>query len=111
MLFVEVMGATTTLLYGVNLLMLPVYDPIPIEEGSVPEVAKVAHHYHIRVLVPCYRESLELVQRTVTAALGAQLPTNCRRWASFPSVGGFGGGGGGPRHAEAILRYWVKRWL
>jgi endoglucanase len=80
-LFVEVMGATTTLLYGVNLLMTPVYDKIPIEEGSVPEVAKVDHHYHIRVLVPCYRESLELVQRTVTAALGAQLPTNCKRCA------------------------------
>lgn len=77
-LFVEVMGATTTLLYGVNLLMLPVYDPIPIEEGSVPEIAKVDHRYQIRVLVPCYKESLELVQRTVTAALDAQLPRGCK---------------------------------
>lgn len=78
-LFVEIMGATTTLLYGVNLLLTPVYDPIPIEEGSVPEVAKVDHKYHIRILVPCYKESLELVQRTVTAALDAQLPRGCKR--------------------------------
>ena len=76
------MGATTTLLYGVNLLMTPVYDPIPTEEGSVPEVAIVDHRYQIRVLVPCYKESLELVQRTVTAALDAQLPKGCK-WYSL----------------------------
>lgn len=82
------MGATTTLLYGVNLLMTPVYDPIPIEEGSAPEVAKIDHRYQIRVLVPCYKESLELVQRTVTAALDAQLPKGCKWWGScFLSLG------------------------
>lgn len=78
------MGATTTLLYGLNLLMTPVYDPIPIEEGSVPEVALVDHRYHIRVLVPCYKESLELVQRTVTAALDAQLPKGTK-WSAPPT--------------------------
>ena len=35
--------------------------------------------YHIRVLVPCYREDLEIVQRTVLAALDADLPAGCGR--------------------------------
>lgn len=78
-LFVEVMGATTTLLYGVNLLLTPVYDPVP-EDPENPGLPVVTHNYRLRVLVPCYKESLELVQRTVTAALDAVLPANCYRW-------------------------------
>ena len=77
-LFVEIMGATTTLLYGVNLLLTPIYDPIP-EDPENPGLPSVNHNYRVRVLVPCYKESLELVQRTVTAALDAVLPANCYR--------------------------------
>ena len=78
MLFVEVMGASTTLLYGVNLLLDPVYDPVA-EDKENPGLPLVNNAYHLRVLVPCYKESLELVQRTVTAALDAVLPANCYR--------------------------------
>ena len=35
--------------------------------------------YHIRVVVPCYKEPLEVVQKTVTAALVAPIPVNCTR--------------------------------
>ena len=35
--------------------------------------------YHVRVLVPCYKEDLEIVQRTVLAALDAELPAGCAR--------------------------------
>ncbi len=35
--------------------------------------------YHVRVLVPCYREELEIVARTVLAALAADLPASCAR--------------------------------
>jgi hypothetical protein len=33
----------------------------------------------VRVLVPCYYEHLNIVENTVTAALGADLPANVRR--------------------------------
>lgn len=34
--------------------------------------------YHVRVLVPCYKESFEIVARTCTAAHNAALPYGCR---------------------------------
>ena len=41
--------------------------------------AQVALQYHVRVFIPCYKESLEIVQRTVLAALDAELPGGCER--------------------------------
>ena len=35
--------------------------------------------YHVRVCIPCYKEPLELLQLTVTGALNAAVPKNCRR--------------------------------
>ncbi len=35
--------------------------------------------YHVRVLVPCYKESLEILRRTIMAAYDAQLPEGCSR--------------------------------
>lgn len=40
---------------------------------------QVKLHYHIRVLIPCYKEDLEIVQRTVLAAREADLPAGCAR--------------------------------
>ncbi len=40
---------------------------------------QVQLQYHVRVLIPCYKESLEIVQRTVLAALEAELPGSCAR--------------------------------
>lgn len=33
--------------------------------------------YHVRVLVPCYKEPLEITARTVQAAYNARLPAGC----------------------------------
>ena len=40
---------------------------------------QVMLQYHIRVMIPCYKEDLDIVQRTVLAALGADLPAGCER--------------------------------
>ncbi len=41
--------------------------------------AQVAYGYHVRVLVPCYKEDLEIVAKTIQAAYNARLPDNCTR--------------------------------
>eukprot|EP00884_Botryococcus_braunii_P018967 jgi/Botrbrau1/5754/Bobra.0134s0026.2 len=76
-LIVEIMGATTTILYGVNILLHPVHEEM-VEDPAHPGVPKVSMPYHIRVLVPCYKESFEIVARTCTAAHDALLPYGCR---------------------------------
>ena len=40
---------------------------------------QVSRPYHVRVLIPCYNESLEIVGKTAMAALDAMLPANCER--------------------------------
>lgn len=40
---------------------------------------QVRYPYHVRVLVPCYKESLEILRRTIMAAYDAQLPEGCHR--------------------------------
>ena len=91
LLVVEVLGATTVLVYGINLLFSPLHEKPPVDEdyastslpAGVPppsfEMPKVALPYHVRVLVPCYKEELEICQRTVLAAAAAPLPARCRR--------------------------------
>lgn len=93
-LAIEIMGATTTLLYGVNLLLHPVYQPIPRDESGRPMVSLT---YHVRVLVPCYKESLEILARTCTAALDAVLPEGCSRTVYLCDDGG-----------DATKRKWVQ---
>lgn len=44
--------------------------------------------YHIRVIIPCYKEPLDVIQKTVTAALVAPIPDGCLRTGTW--------GGGGP---------------
>lgn len=82
---------------------------------SLHKQVRTALSYHIRVVVPCYREPLEVIQKTVTAALVAPIPSNCSRTGACAAllVGGglvlawgrmcvwgvgwwwWGGGGGG----------------
>lgn len=40
---------------------------------------QVGRPYHVRVLIPCYNESLEIVGKTAMAALDAILPASCER--------------------------------
>ena len=84
-LVVEIMGASTTLLYGVNLILHPVYQPLPKDESGKPMVTLT---YHVRVLIPCYKESLEILARTCSAALDAVLPEGCTRTVYLCDDGG-----------------------
>ena len=40
---------------------------------------QVSLPYHVRVLIPCYKESVPIVSRTVKAAIEAPLPAGCSR--------------------------------
>ena len=79
-LAVEALGATTVALYAYNLLWIPLHEaPVPDAEHAAPGMPRVALPYHVRVLVPCYKEDLGIVQRTVLAAAAAPLPSGCAR--------------------------------
>ena len=41
--------------------------------------AQVTMPYHVRVLIPCYREPLQIVVKTINAAYDAVLPAGCHR--------------------------------
>lgn len=43
--------------------------------------------YHIRVIIPCYKEPLDVIQKTVTAALVAPIPASCSRTGEWAGVG------------------------
>ena len=72
-------GATTTLIYGANLVLDPVSEePEKDESSDVPGMVKVAVPYHVRVMVPCYSEPLDIISKTCEAAQRAALPAGCR---------------------------------
>ncbi len=60
-LTIEIIGSTTTIVYGLNHLFYTVDKDIP---GKKPLMGplKTATPYHIRCLVPCYKESLQILQ-------------------------------------------------
>lgn len=113
-LVVEVLGATTTLIYGTNLIWDPVNEedkalaepppltgkgavtesvqgdgetteeeiPSSVKGGSdcVVDVAEVTGgQYNIRVLIPCYKEDADIVEKTIVAIRNAVLPPGCSR--------------------------------
>ena len=49
------------------------------EDPNNPGMPLTKNPYHVRVLVPCYKESLEILRRTVMAAYDAVLPEGCSR--------------------------------
>ena len=76
-LAIELLGATTVLLYGVNLLLLPAAATAVATVDEATGLPCVSQAYHVRVLVPCYKESLDILRRTVVAARDAPLPLGC----------------------------------
>ena len=75
----QMCGATTTLIYGANLVLDPVSEePVKDESSDVPGMVKVAVPYHVRVMVPCYSEPLDIISKTCEAAQRAALPAGCR---------------------------------
>ena len=75
---VEIMGASTTFLYGLNIVARPIHESARPDD-EVPGLVLVDHPYHVRVLVPVYKESLDIVAKTISAALAAKLPRGCGR--------------------------------
>ena len=73
MLVVEGMGFTTVVMYGVNLLFNPVVM-VYEEDANFPGKPITRRPYHVRVCVPCYKESLEIIRRTIMALYDAELP-------------------------------------
>ncbi|KAI7842235.1 hypothetical protein COHA_004148 [Chlorella ohadii] len=74
---VEILGGLAMLPYGLCIVMRVTNNqvPPPDDKGHV----RTSLNYHIRVVVPCYKEPLDVIQKTVTAALVAPIPTNCSR--------------------------------
>lgn len=56
-LAVEILGATTVALYASNLILSPVPPAPPAVDEATGQVL-VGDAYHVRVVVPCYKESL-----------------------------------------------------
>lgn len=52
---------------------------LQLAHNSVCCPVQMKHSYHIRVLVPCYKESLDILRRTIMAAYDAELPEGCQR--------------------------------
>ena len=50
--------------------------------GGVPDLEM---SYHVRVLIPCYKEDLEIVQATLNAIRDAALPAGGRATALRPA--------------------------
>jgi cellulose synthase/poly-beta-1,6-N-acetylglucosamine synthase-like glycosyltransferase len=40
---------------------------------------QVKLRYHIRVMVPCYKEDIDIIKKTIEAAAAATLPAGCGR--------------------------------
>lgn len=82
-LSVEILGGLAMLPYGLCLCMYVPGEPPP--QGAAADAAAkgqppaTAVGYHIRVVIPCYKEPLEVICKTFMAAMYAALPPNCRR--------------------------------
>ena len=50
-----------------------------IHEATPKALVRLRHDYHVRVLVPCYKEDTSILQRTCACALACQLPPGCSR--------------------------------
>ena len=66
---------TVQILYGILLTRRKEYIDHPI-----------TRRFHVRVLIPCYSESLEIVSATALAARRATLPPGVRRTGTGLSV-------------------------
>ena len=71
-ILVEAMGALCMMFYGVWLVART-------DNGDVLADSPPRREYTIRVMVPCYRESLAIVSRTIVAIRRATLPSGCSR--------------------------------
>jgi hypothetical protein len=68
-------------LYGINLVRDPVPENYHLgEDPTDPGKPRTRYPYHVRVLVPCYKESLEILRRRAlpcSDTLRCSLPQGC----------------------------------
>ena len=79
-LAVEALGALAIFMTAVWGIALPNNSDIvdkPTDESVSFLGKELRRPYHVRVLVPCYKEPLSVVRRTVLAALRANRPSGC----------------------------------
>lgn len=79
-LMAEILGAFAVLPYGLCLIF-KVKDPVPeaVTAALNGLPAQTNLRYHIRVLIPCYKEPTDVITKTFLAAMFAALPVNCKR--------------------------------
>ena len=82
----EILGGVAMIPYGLCLTMkvvTPVAQPYAINGNEDDDEKRIllptAVGYHIRVVIPCYKEPLDVVSKTFMAAMYAPLPPNCQR--------------------------------
>jgi len=80
-LLIEVISSTATMGYAVLLIKYSKSrrtKGLPIaKKGQQPDLDNLM--FHVRVLIPCYKENVDLVKLTVLGALKAPLPRNTLR--------------------------------
>ena len=79
-LIVEILGGIAMLPYGVC-LTVKVDDPVPqaVTDALSGAPARTSLSYHIRVLIPCYKEPLDVISKTFLASMYCAIPVNCKR--------------------------------
>lgn len=80
-LMIEIISSTATFGYAILLIKYSKSRrtkglPIP-KKGQQPDLDNLK--FHVRVLIPCYKESVDLVKLTVLGALKAPLPKDTLR--------------------------------
>jgi cellulose synthase/poly-beta-1,6-N-acetylglucosamine synthase-like glycosyltransferase len=81
-LAIEVISSTATLGYAVLLIKHTRSrrtKGLPICKKGAPPPHPENLRFHVRVLIPCYKESTDLVKETVLGALAAALPKDTLR--------------------------------
>ena len=79
-LVIEILGGIAMLPYGLCLTMRVIQPKTAANTADrTAQPPPTALGYHIRVVIPCYKESLDVISKTFMAALYASLPPNCRR--------------------------------
>lgn len=74
---VEVVGGLAMVPYALTLYRRVVpNDVVAVDSKGLPVTTL---RYHVRVLIPCYREPLDVIKKTFIAALSAPVPAGCRK--------------------------------
>lgn len=77
-LALEMLGAASVFTYGIYICWLPAHkDATTRDDKGVPFTRLL---YVVRVVVPCYKEPLDVVKATVQAAYDAPLPHGCAKY-------------------------------